>query len=66
MSKYIPEGSVECLECGGDGHFDSGGTTPWGEWINVPCGRCGGNGYVSIDSLTAEEEIFLRDLGIIE
>ncbi|MHC4332510.1 MAG: hypothetical protein ACYSUV_02020 [Planctomycetota bacterium] len=25
---------------------DSGGTTPWGEWITLPCPACGGTGFV--------------------
>ena len=33
-------GSVECEYCGGEGVVDSGGVTPWGEGINVPCGAC--------------------------
>jgi hypothetical protein len=28
------------------GVVDSGGTTPWGEWITLPCPACGGTGFV--------------------
>jgi hypothetical protein len=33
---------VICPECCGEGVVDSGGQTPWGSWINVPCPLCGG------------------------
>ena len=33
-------GSGECEYCGSEGVVDSGGFTPWGEGINVPCGAC--------------------------
>lgn len=33
---------VICPECGGEGVVDSGGQTPWGAWINVPCPLCNG------------------------
>lgn len=29
-----------CPECGGKGVVDSGGQTPWGAWIDVPCPLC--------------------------
>lgn len=29
--------TASCPECGGDGVVDSGGFTPYGEPINVPC-----------------------------
>ena len=29
-----------CPTCGGDRLIDSGGQTPWGEWINIPCPTC--------------------------
>jgi len=34
---------VKCGVCGGDGSVDSGGSTPWGEPIDVACGDCHGN-----------------------
>lgn len=30
-----------CGECGGTGGIDSGGMTPWGTGINIPCPSCG-------------------------
>ena len=33
---------LECDNCDGSGAVDSGGVTPWGECINVPCGCKGG------------------------
>lgn len=32
--------SQQCLECGGAGVVDSGGTNEHGEFISVPCGTC--------------------------
>ncbi len=29
-----------CLTCGGTGGVDSGGTTPWGTGIDLPCPEC--------------------------
>ena len=29
-----------CSICNGEGVVDSGGSNPWGEWINVPCPEC--------------------------
>lgn len=29
-----------CPECGGTGAIDSGGVTPWGSPINLPCPGC--------------------------
>ena len=29
-----------CPECGGKGAVDSGGYTPWGAPIDIPCGAC--------------------------
>jgi hypothetical protein len=41
---YMPEGLVReisnlvgCELCGGTGQVDSGGVTPWGAGINLPC-----------------------------
>lgn len=31
---------VACPHCNGTGSVDSGGTTPWGEGINIPCAHC--------------------------
>lgn len=33
-------GLVLCPECGGAGGVDSGGVTPWGSGINIPCPSC--------------------------
>ena len=33
---------MTCPLCGGAGVVDSGGQTPWGSWINVPCPLCHG------------------------
>lgn len=39
------------VKCGcDDGSIDSGGTTPWGEWISLKCGECNGTRYVSSGS----------------
>lgn len=32
-----------------NGAVDSGGSTPWGEWINLPCGCCEGKGYIEME-----------------
>jgi len=34
-----------CGACGGNGAVDSGGQTPWGEGIDIPCGECNGRGW---------------------
>jgi len=34
------KGRISCGTCGGEGVLDSGGSTPWGEWINIPCPDC--------------------------
>ena len=31
---------VKCPECDGTGAVDSGGVTPWGAGIDIPCPRC--------------------------
>lgn len=33
---------VICPTCNGEGGIDSGGSTPWGEPIYLPCPSCGG------------------------
>lgn len=33
----IPE---KCTDCGGSGSVDSGGVSPWGAGIGLPCPRC--------------------------
>ena len=33
-----------CPECRGSGVIDTGGSTPWGEGINVGCELCRGTG----------------------
>lgn len=33
-----------CLDCEGEGSIDSGGVTPWGTFIDVPCPACSGEG----------------------
>jgi len=37
-----PRGKAQkdCPTCGGDGHLDSGGVTPWGAGIDIPCPSC--------------------------
>lgn len=37
---------MKCPECDGIGAVDSGGSTPWGTWILIPCGTCDGKGYI--------------------
>lgn len=34
------KGAQRCGTCGGNGMVDSGGATPWGEWIQKPCPEC--------------------------
>ena len=36
-----------CHECGGTGGVDSGGVTPWGSAITLPCPSCSQNDEVS-------------------
>lgn len=31
---------LSCPTCGGEGGVDSGGVTPWGAGINIPCPSC--------------------------
>lgn len=31
---------LACPTCGGEGVIDSGGSTPWGSWIDIPCPSC--------------------------
>ena len=31
---------IKCVSCGGNGVVDSGGFTPWGKAIDVPCPDC--------------------------
>ena len=38
----VPDSVICCPECGGEGVVDSGGQSPWGAWINIPCPLCGG------------------------
>jgi len=33
-------GRIPCRWCGGEGAIDSGGVTPWGQEIDVPCSEC--------------------------
>ena len=35
-----PEPEKPCETCGGSGLVDSGGQTPWGAWIDMPCPAC--------------------------
>ena len=42
-SRTMPQPASEtpkCKHCGGEGVVDSGGFTPWGSPINVPCPEC--------------------------
>lgn len=34
------EAEPKCPYCGGSGIVDSGGQTPWGQWIELPCPEC--------------------------
>lgn len=43
-----------CPECGGTGGVDSGGSTPWGAPINLPCPSC--------EATRKENSIALREL----
>lgn len=44
--ELLPEASFRqsfepvCPQCGGAGHLDSGGVTPWGTGIDIPCPSC--------------------------
>lgn len=35
--------ALECPQCGGTGGVDSGGVTPWGSGIDIPCPSCSSN-----------------------
>lgn len=37
----VKHSDIPCDECGGPGTVDSGGFSPWGSSIEVPCSRCG-------------------------
>lgn len=39
--------SIICPDCGGTGSMDSGGITPWGSFIMVPCPSCAENNFVT-------------------
>ena len=39
-SEEIEECPVPCPQCGGVGGVDSGGVTPWGTGIDIPCPSC--------------------------
>lgn len=39
---HPPEPEKPCETCGGSGLVDSGGQTPWGAWIDMPCPDCQG------------------------
>jgi hypothetical protein len=38
---------IKCSECDGSGVVDSGGSTPWGAWIDIPCSECNGKGLLA-------------------
>lgn len=40
-----------CGECGGSGEVDSGGMSPWGDWIMIPCPHCGGESKDFTDAM---------------
>jgi hypothetical protein len=44
-----------CNVCGGSGAVDSGGSTPWGEFVLVPC-ECQGVSKLSTDTVEAVKE----------
>lgn len=48
VCKHCEAMGDECGECNGEGEVDTGGQTPWGEWISVPCPECGGEGIVLV------------------
>ena len=37
---------VDCPHCDGTGVVDSGGVSPWGEWLNDVCTACNGTGRI--------------------
>jgi len=40
----IERPATVCPHCGGTGEIDSGGASPWGEWLNDTCSACNGTG----------------------
>jgi hypothetical protein len=46
-ARSLPE-LKQCPECGGKGSADSGGSTPWGAWIEIPCTECKGKGWLPV------------------
>lgn len=51
-----------CPNCGGESCIDSGGATPWGSGIDLPCEACNGTGKVEIDWKNATREAYLSRL----
>jgi len=43
-------GTSDCGWCGGTGLVDSGGQTPWGAWIEVPCPHCRPDNRATLES----------------
>ena len=41
-----------CPECMGTGVVDTGGSYPWGEWINIVCELCRGVGKTTVNEAT--------------
>lgn len=37
----------DCEACNGTGSVDTGGTTPWGAWIETECPYCNGSGKLT-------------------
>jgi hypothetical protein len=40
----LPCDDCRCIECDGEGQYDTGGFEPWGSPINAPCTSCNGSG----------------------
>lgn len=53
--------AIPCGDCGGEGCVDSGGVTPWGEGINIKCGRCDGSGIDPDSPLITPAEVRLMN-----
>lgn len=47
-----------CGTCGGEGVVDSGGQTPWGEWVNVPCPECTDRKEMEMPERERAEQLF--------
>lgn len=52
-----------CPECGGTGGIDSGGSTPWGAPISLPCPSCGATRR---ENSTALRELLLPTIDLLQ